>query len=67
MGMLDESWEDYRERIVPKDAPPGALKHLEYAFYAGAVSALSVATSAGLDGLRAELKRRQDELATPAH
>jgi hypothetical protein len=41
-AYINEKWEDYRKRVIPKDAPDVQLVESRRAFYAGAAAFLEI-------------------------
>lgn len=54
MRTMREEWEDYRQRIVPKDAHPIQIQETRRAFYAGAWAYRSVNIETVVAGLSEE-------------
>jgi hypothetical protein len=54
MSTINERWNDYRERVIPKDAGEIQLKETRRAFYAGTISTLEAVLA---------LKEESDEKA----
>ena len=48
-NALQEAWEDYRDRVVPKDPAAGQVTETRRAFYAGAWAVLCEVKRLGAD------------------
>ena len=74
MGTIKESWESYKELVIPKTAGPVQIAETRQAFYAGAHVVFGITTMIGepfvpeelglaqLDALKAELDAYQKEI-----
>jgi len=66
MNTVQSEWDSFKEKVIPKDAPPVQLKEMRNAFYGGAWSMLNMLTELGnlsekaamgmIDGLEEEFK-----------
>jgi hypothetical protein len=76
MNTIQEKWESFKILVIPNDAPRIQIKEMRNAFFAGAISVISITDAisevnvsedagvAMLEGLHDECRRFVNETAT---